>query len=157
MIPNFAVDSAVEKHVQALCINGIEGWETAGSKFAEWQTRKAKWKADSTKLMTRKTKTRSFSVIVAPYALGDSSPGDSAYVEEEAESSSGGSSGADNAESESEEDVPVVATRREQGNRRRARRDNHHRRSGDNRVSVERRGGRGGGPRARRSRRRRRD
>ncbi|KAI0304685.1 hypothetical protein BC826DRAFT_977667 [Russula brevipes] len=41
MIPNFAVDSAVEKHVQALCINGIEGWETAGSKFTEWQTRKA--------------------------------------------------------------------------------------------------------------------
>jgi hypothetical protein len=41
MIPNFAVDNAVEKHVHALRIGGIEGWEKDGSKFAEWQGRKA--------------------------------------------------------------------------------------------------------------------
>jgi hypothetical protein len=37
----FCVDSAVEKHVQALCTSGMEGWESEGSKFTEWQTRKA--------------------------------------------------------------------------------------------------------------------
>ena len=41
MIPNFAVDNAVEKHVQALRISGIEGWEKDGTKYAEWQGRKA--------------------------------------------------------------------------------------------------------------------
>jgi hypothetical protein len=41
MIPNFAVDSAVEKHVEALRTNGVEGWESAGTKFTEWQARKA--------------------------------------------------------------------------------------------------------------------
>jgi hypothetical protein len=40
MIPNFAVDNAVEKHVEALGTSGIEGWESAGTKFKEWQTRK---------------------------------------------------------------------------------------------------------------------
>ena len=41
MIPNFAVDSAVEKHVEALRNNGIDGWESTGTKFMEWQARKA--------------------------------------------------------------------------------------------------------------------
>jgi hypothetical protein len=41
MIPNFSMDSAVEKHVGALRANGIEGWESAGTKFMEWQARKA--------------------------------------------------------------------------------------------------------------------
>jgi len=40
MIPNFAVDNAVEKHVQALCISGVDGWESDGSKFTEWQARR---------------------------------------------------------------------------------------------------------------------
>lgn len=40
MIPNFAVDSAVEKHVQALRTSGVDGWESDGSKFTEWQARK---------------------------------------------------------------------------------------------------------------------
>jgi hypothetical protein len=40
MIPNFAVDSAVEKHVQALRTSGVDGWESDGSKFTEWQSRK---------------------------------------------------------------------------------------------------------------------
>jgi hypothetical protein len=41
MIPNFAVDNAIEKHVQALRANETEGWENDGSKFTEWQARKA--------------------------------------------------------------------------------------------------------------------
>lgn len=41
MIPNFAVDSAVEKHVQALRTNRIEGWLSAGAKFTEWEARKS--------------------------------------------------------------------------------------------------------------------
>jgi hypothetical protein len=40
MIPNFAVDSAVEKHVQALHTSGVDGWESDGSKFIELQARK---------------------------------------------------------------------------------------------------------------------
>jgi hypothetical protein len=40
MIPNFAVDSAVEKHVQGLRTSGVDGWESDGSKFTEWQARK---------------------------------------------------------------------------------------------------------------------
>ena len=40
MIPNFAVDSAVEKHVQALRTSCVDGWESDGSKFTEWQARK---------------------------------------------------------------------------------------------------------------------
>jgi len=40
MIPNFAVDNAVEKHVQALRNSGVDGWESDGTKFAEWQARK---------------------------------------------------------------------------------------------------------------------
>ncbi len=41
MIPNFTVDNAVEKHVQALRIGGIEGWEIDGTKSVELQGRKA--------------------------------------------------------------------------------------------------------------------
>ena len=41
MIPNFAVDSAIEKHVQALRTSGVEGWEFDGAKFTEWEARKA--------------------------------------------------------------------------------------------------------------------
>ena len=40
MIPNFAVDSAVERHVQALRTSGVDGWESDGSKFTEWQASK---------------------------------------------------------------------------------------------------------------------
>jgi hypothetical protein len=41
MIPNFAVDSAIEKHVQALRTSGVEGWESGGTKSTEFQARKA--------------------------------------------------------------------------------------------------------------------
>lgn len=40
MIPNLAVDSAVERHVQALRTSGVDGWESDGSKLTEWQARK---------------------------------------------------------------------------------------------------------------------
>ncbi|KAI0257355.1 hypothetical protein BJV78DRAFT_1277895 [Lactifluus subvellereus] len=35
------LDNAIEKHVQALRTSGVEGWENDGSKFTEWQARKA--------------------------------------------------------------------------------------------------------------------
>jgi len=38
--PNLAVDNAVEKYVEALRTNGIDGWEINGTKFQEWQIRK---------------------------------------------------------------------------------------------------------------------
>ena len=40
MIPNFAVDSTVEKHVQALALNGDVDWKEGGQKLIEWQARK---------------------------------------------------------------------------------------------------------------------
>jgi len=163
MIPNFSVDNAIEKHVQALRTNGIEGWENDGSKFTEWEARKVKWKADSA---TRQTATKSmkanFSRFVAPYALGGTNSGGSDYVEDEAESSGGSSS----PESGSGQEVVTVAQpEHEQISRRRANPNPHHqanhpRRNGGNRpnrIGSQRHDGRGGsGSRGRRSRRRRR-
>lgn len=40
IIPNLAVDNAVEKCIEALRTNGIDEWEITGIKFIEWQTRK---------------------------------------------------------------------------------------------------------------------
>jgi len=127
-------------------------------------TERRRWKADSSKARTGKSKTANFSVVVAPYVPVGNSPGASAYVGEEAGSSGSGSSFSDTLESESEEAVPV---RRELTNRRRGphnhnhRHPSHYRRPGGNRrnrVAVERHDDRGGsGSRGRRSRRRRRD
>ncbi|KAH9968766.1 hypothetical protein BC827DRAFT_1165489 [Russula dissimulans] len=131
LIPNFAVDSAVEKHVQALRTNGVEGWENSGAKLTEWQARKARWKENSTKLTARKSMTTNFSVVVAPYALAPSS---SNYVGEEAGSSSSRSRNSD---------------MRREPTRRRAQANQHH-----DHQHHRRSGGRGG---MRRSRRRRRE
>jgi len=38
--PQFAVDSAIEKHVQALRTSGVDGWESDDQSFTEWQARK---------------------------------------------------------------------------------------------------------------------
>ncbi|ETW87549.1 hypothetical protein HETIRDRAFT_307066, partial [Heterobasidion irregulare TC 32-1] len=40
MIPNFAMDNTIDKHIQALVSSGDEGWREGGSKLAEWQRRK---------------------------------------------------------------------------------------------------------------------
>ncbi|KAI0308004.1 hypothetical protein B0F90DRAFT_1679278 [Multifurca ochricompacta] len=150
MIPNFAVDNAVEKHILALRISGIEGWETDGTNFIEWQARREKWKADSTKRAARKSTTASFSVFVAPYGWGGSAPSGSDYIEEEAESSG---SSAQEREREQEEQ----SSRRRGGHNYHHR---HHRRSGrQNHVTGESHDGSGRSgsvPRGRRSRRRRR-
>jgi len=143
LIPNFAVDSAVDKHVQALRTNGVEGWESNGAKLTEWQARKARWKENSTKLTARKSMTTNFSVVVAPYTLART-PSSSDYVGEEAGSSSSRSRNSDMQREQSR--------RRVQANHHD---HHHHRRSGGNRANRgERRDGRGG---MRRSRRRRRE
>jgi len=162
MIPNFAVDNAVEKHVAALCASGIEGWEHAGTKLKEWQARKERWKTDSTKMKARK-KTPTFSVIVAPYLPGGRSSGVSAYIGGDTGRSRDESGHSHSSRREREEEA--VAVRREPINRRRVHNnhyhDNQYRRSGGNRrdrVAGGRHDGRGeSGSRARRSRRRRRD
>jgi hypothetical protein len=169
MIPNFAVDSAVEKHVQALRTSGVDGWESDGSKFAELQARKEyawdlielvlityahaterrRWKADSTRLMTRRSTTTNLPVVVASYALQASFLGGSNY-EQEAGSPSDESSGS--------EEIRLPSTNQRRVQRRAP---NHHRdqrRTGGNRGSRERHDSRGGtGPRGRRPRRGRRD
>ncbi|KAI0702455.1 hypothetical protein BC835DRAFT_69477 [Cytidiella melzeri] len=40
MIANHTLDSAVQRHVDALRENGEEGWETGGAKLLEWTNRK---------------------------------------------------------------------------------------------------------------------
>ncbi|KAG6866836.1 hypothetical protein C0991_008772 [Blastosporella zonata] len=44
MIPNFAMDNAVEKHVAALGQSGISEWIPGGTKHIEWLSRKERWK-----------------------------------------------------------------------------------------------------------------
>ncbi|KAI9462357.1 hypothetical protein BJY52DRAFT_1256453 [Lactarius psammicola] len=153
MIPNFAVDNAVEKHVQALRIGGIEGWEIDGTKFAELQGRKARWKTDFAKKMARRNATVPFTM---QHASGDASDVD--YAEEEAESSEAGSSDASGGEGEREAGAVQQEPARRVNHPHR-----HHRRSGGNRNRQHRASGErhdagrsGSNPRGRRSRRRRR-
>lgn len=40
IIPNFALDSTIEKHVQALAASGVEEWRDTGARYKEWQARK---------------------------------------------------------------------------------------------------------------------
>ena len=40
MIPNIAVDNAVEKHIQVLGDSGLEDWKPGGAKYMEWNSRK---------------------------------------------------------------------------------------------------------------------
>jgi len=146
VIPNFAVDNAVEKHVQALHNSGADGWESDGTKFAEWQARKERWKSDPTRLVSRRSTTTSLPVVVATYALRSSALGGSEY-EQEAENSN------DERSSGSEIRARPTNRRRVHNNHR-----DHQRRTGSNRRSREHHDSRGGsGPRRRRSRRRRGD
>ncbi|KAH9065950.1 hypothetical protein EDB87DRAFT_1594004 [Lactarius vividus] len=156
MIPNFAVDNAVEKHVHALRIGGMEGWEIDGSKFAEWQGRKARWKADFAKKTARRSTTINAPLFGVQHALGDASGAD--YAEEEAESSGAGSSDASEDEGEREAGAVQQELTRRVNNPHR-----HHRRPGGNRNRQHRASGErhdagrsGSNPRGRRSRRRRR-
>ncbi|KAG6910592.1 hypothetical protein DXG01_009543 [Tephrocybe rancida] len=47
MIPNFAMDNTVEKHIAALGQSGIAEWKHAGSKLVDWLSRKEEWKKDT--------------------------------------------------------------------------------------------------------------
>ena len=40
MIPNIAMDNTVERHVEALALNGDKEWEPGAPKFQEWEERK---------------------------------------------------------------------------------------------------------------------
>ncbi|KAF8272924.1 hypothetical protein EI94DRAFT_1717035, partial [Lactarius quietus] len=149
MIPNFAVDNVVETHVHALQIGGIGGWEKGGPKFAEWQERKARWKADFAKKLARRSAAANISLITVQHALGDDHAG------EETESSGSGASG-------SEEEREAGAMQHEPA-RRANQPHRHHRRLGGNRNRQHRTNGerhdasRGGSnPRGRRRVRRRR-
>ncbi|KAH9044696.1 hypothetical protein EDB85DRAFT_1910738 [Lactarius pseudohatsudake] len=156
MIPNFSVDNAVEKHVHALRIGGMEGWEIDGSKFAEWQGRKARWKADFAKKMARRSATVNISLLRVQHTLGDASDADDA--EEEAESSGAGSSDGSEVEGGREAGAVQQELARRVNNPHR-----HHRRPGGNRNRQHRASGErhdagrsGSNPRGRRPRRRRR-
>ncbi|KAL6304178.1 hypothetical protein BKA93DRAFT_784219 [Sparassis latifolia] len=49
MIPNFAMDNTVEKHVNALAASGNAEWRPGGSKHVEWMQRKERWKASASR------------------------------------------------------------------------------------------------------------
>ncbi|KAI0050699.1 hypothetical protein FA95DRAFT_1486787, partial [Auriscalpium vulgare] len=40
MIPNYAMDSTVEKYVKSLALSGQEAWQEGGEKLDEWHQRK---------------------------------------------------------------------------------------------------------------------
>lgn len=40
MIPNFAMDNTVEKHIETLGQSGIAEWKPGGTKHTEWKGRK---------------------------------------------------------------------------------------------------------------------
>ncbi|KAG5733067.1 hypothetical protein E4T56_gene3567 [Termitomyces sp. T112] len=44
LIPNFAMDNTIEKHIAALGHSGISEWKISGSKHIEWLGRKEQWK-----------------------------------------------------------------------------------------------------------------
>ncbi|KIP11446.1 hypothetical protein PHLGIDRAFT_63738, partial [Phlebiopsis gigantea 11061_1 CR5-6] len=39
MLPNFALDSAIRKHIEALNKSGAEGWNEDGARYVEWEER----------------------------------------------------------------------------------------------------------------------
>ncbi|EKM60848.1 uncharacterized protein PHACADRAFT_110624 [Phanerochaete carnosa HHB-10118-sp] len=45
MIPNFAIESMVQKLVASLAENGVDGWDEEGELWREWQERQQRWKA----------------------------------------------------------------------------------------------------------------
>lgn len=45
MVPNFAMESILQKHVAMLAENGVEGWEEGGDLRREWSMRHDQWKA----------------------------------------------------------------------------------------------------------------
>ncbi|KZT19393.1 hypothetical protein NEOLEDRAFT_1124221 [Neolentinus lepideus HHB14362 ss-1] len=49
MIPNYTLDSLVEKHINALGKSGDRDWLPGGAKFKDWHGRKEKWKRDVVK------------------------------------------------------------------------------------------------------------
>lgn len=39
MIPNFALDNTVRKHVETLRESGADGWDVNGARYLEWTER----------------------------------------------------------------------------------------------------------------------
>ena len=39
MLPNFTLDSAVRRHIDALNKSGAEGWSMDGPRYLEWEER----------------------------------------------------------------------------------------------------------------------
>jgi len=47
MIPNFALDNTVARHLEALAASGEKEWQPNGTRIIDWNIRKEKWKKDS--------------------------------------------------------------------------------------------------------------
>ncbi|KAI0067815.1 hypothetical protein BV25DRAFT_872343 [Artomyces pyxidatus] len=114
MIPNFAMDNTIEKHVRALGSNGDAEWIDGGSKYNEWLQRKEKWKTESAKRTAAfKPAPRNLAIAVAGYAHtsgGNAINGDHPYESSESSSSveESDEDSDDESEEESEEESPVL-------------------------------------------------
>ncbi|KAH9947696.1 hypothetical protein B0H21DRAFT_821698 [Amylocystis lapponica] len=49
MIPNFAMDNTVERHIATLAVSGHTEWAVEGVKYKDWVQRKERWKSDAAK------------------------------------------------------------------------------------------------------------
>ncbi|KZT06351.1 uncharacterized protein LAESUDRAFT_192104 [Laetiporus sulphureus 93-53] len=69
MIPNFALDNAIEKHVAAIAASGCTDWQPSGSKYIDWTTRKEKWRTGASKRAAASRRaTRTQHAVHAPAA-----------------------------------------------------------------------------------------
>ncbi|KII93386.1 hypothetical protein PLICRDRAFT_35592 [Plicaturopsis crispa FD-325 SS-3] len=56
LIPNFAVDNTVERHIRAMVANGDNEWRDGGKKMKDWSERKETWKKESAARVAAKPK-----------------------------------------------------------------------------------------------------
>ncbi|KAG6869171.1 hypothetical protein C0993_012270 [Termitomyces sp. T159_Od127] len=84
MIPNFAMDNTVEKHVAALGKSGIIEWKVGGSKHVEWLGRKEQWrKGANERAKTRVPEKQSNQAIFVWEILDDDELGEIEYFSED--------------------------------------------------------------------------
>ncbi|KAF5377442.1 hypothetical protein D9615_005152 [Tricholomella constricta] len=71
MIPNFSMDSTVEKHIAALGQSGIAEWKPGGSKHKEWISRKEQWKKGAAERAKAEMKPKQFIYMALDLSTSD--------------------------------------------------------------------------------------
>ncbi|KAK7695448.1 hypothetical protein QCA50_000084 [Cerrena zonata] len=96
MIPNFALDNMVEKHLTLLAERGAKEWATNSDNYRNWEQRKRKWKTTASDRVKKSKKQPPppppMAVTAAePFAavlpfIYDEDPFDEDYVDDSGES-----------------------------------------------------------------------